>query len=663
MSVENIKLNFPSNAFKTKGNISLNDFIKSIPLKTNRNRKTTILESRTKEIKEFLKKNKVTKQPYIIIKDLNDSFEKLLDNNSQIDSFFKKLIFYKDITNKNIVLINLFLIVSDKYSNYSFRNYNENLVYQNPIEIDRNKFLNKNNNNFKINTSNNDSKKLRIIQDILTEGTYINLSLPSLGVPSSYIDFIGDELIKLNDSSINKDTDLSKKLPLRKLNVGENISELLFSDSNYNINNNLNKDKKLIQNLINGISVTVGDIFYVKKSNNKKKDKVKPEFVIPYTKEFKQMTKSEVDKIQDLTQLVKHNNELLVSVMNGVFKFTSTDESEKVKQLDKKYYKEILASYLFYIINIVSSILIEYINKIDIILANIIDSKEKRFGLLNIEGAFKYTSLLKISTLKFKRILLNNFYQLFIPNKIGEEYYGMKLTETGTLIPEGLFINSNEYIYDNYPFTLSASNEIEVNIPTMKDFILLIKDKKDIYENGSLEFGGFAFDNNHMKESIKILSNYYRSFEKNDQFTLLVIDFIINYFKKNNFPYEIYENLLGGKKISIDSSLNVEKEKKKLESLLLDKFESNLEKSTNSYIKLINIKGKVKNSRNIDINKMINNQSLYEIYFKLYFSLSKMIQVMTEKSFLDSTFKNSLLKKYADIKRKYEMIISERNQK
>ena len=663
MSVENIKLDFPSNAFKTKGNISLNDFIKSIPLKTNTNKKTTILENDKKEIKDFLKKNKVTN--YKIIEKLNNSFKELLKNNSNIDNFFKELIFYKDITNKNIVFINLFLIVGDRFNNYSFENYNENLVYQNPIELNPDIFLNKNNESFKINTvsSNYNSKKLEIIQDILTKGTYINLSLPSIGVPSDYIHFINDELMKLNDHSIDKETDLSKKLPLKKLKIGEKIAELLFSNSNYNFNKNLNKDKKLVQNLIEGISVTVEDIFYIQKLNNKKKDKIKSEFIISYTKEFKQISKSDVDKIQNVNQLATHNNSLLISVLNGVFKFASTDESEKIKQLDKKYYKEILASYLFYIINVVSSILSEYINKIDIILSNIIDSKEKRFGLLNIESAFNYTSLLKVSTLKFKRILLNNFYQLFIPNKIAEEYYGMKLTDTGTFVPEGLFINSNESIYENYPFTSSSTDNVEVNIPTMRDFILSIKEKKDIYENGLLEFGGFAFDNNDMKECIKNLSNYYRSFEKNDQFTLLVINFIINYFKKNNFPYEIYEHLLDGRKISINKSLNAEKEKKNLERILLGKYESNLEKSTNNYMKLINIKRKVKNSRNVNINKMINNQILYELYFKIYFLMSKMIQIMTEKSTLESTLKNSLLKKYNDIKRKYEMIISERNQK
>jgi hypothetical protein len=661
MTIENIKLNFPSNVFKTKGNISLNNFVKGIPLKTNRNKKTTILEGNIKEIKDFLK-NRVTN--YKIIEELNNSFEKLLTNNNQIESFFKQLIYYKDITNKNIVFIDSFLLASDKFSKYSFENYNENLVYKNPVSINHKIFFNKDNNNLKINNiSNYDSQKLKIIQSILTEGTYINLSLPSVGIPSDYIHFI-EELIKLDGSNLNKDIDLSKKkLPIRKLNMGEKISELLFSNSNYNLNNNLNKDKKLIQNLINGISVRVEDIFYVKKLNNKKKDKIKPEFIIPYTKEFKQMTKLDVDKIQNLTQLVTHNNSLLISVLNGIFKFASTNESEKIKQLDKKYYKEILASYLFYIINVVSSILTEYINKIDIILSNIINSKEKRFGLLDIKSAFKYTSLLKTSALKFKRILLNNFYHLFMPAEIEEKYYGMKLTDTGTFIPEDLFINSNEYIYENYPFTLSTSDKLEINVPTMKDFILLINEKNDIYENMSLEFGGFAFDNNDMKESIKILSNYYKSFENNDNFTLLVINSIINYFQKNNFPYEIYENLLDGKKIDIDKSLNSDKEKKILEGMLLSKFETNLEKSTNNYIKLANIKRKVKESRNININKMINNQILYELCFKIYFLLSKMIQIITEKSSLDSKFKNSLLKKYSDIKIKYETIISERNQK
>ena len=571
-----------------------------------------------------------------------------------------------------------------------------NLSFNNPIPSKDSKlFLIKEkivtniyNNDIKLNHSfiNNEKNNVKIILDILTQGEFINLSYPSLGIISNYIsnndnnyiDFIN---IIVNNKDIN--LDITSKIPLTSLNIDNKISELLlnikYEEINYNPENfnnlteNKNSIKNLIKNLIKSISIDLQNIYFLKEKNlNKSKTKkINPEFIIPYIldnkkNEIKNIERNDINKIKNFEDLINHNNTLFLYVVNNTFKLENKEDG--IKNLNKKYYKDILACYIFYIINIVTKILKMYIDEIDILLKNISYSKGKGFGLLNIKSAFQYTTLLNKSFLNFKKILLNNFYQLFIPSNIISGNYGMKMNQYNCYLPESIFLNSNESIYEKYPFNNKLiyvnniqTQDVSIHKDLLKEFIASIKTRYDIYKkNVILEFGGSCFEEILIKKSIKILSDYYNILQKNNNFNIFIIDKIIDYFKNKNIPYELIENIKNLESTFSSSSLN-NFERNNIEKKLLNKYEYNIEKSTNNYIKLISIRKKIEIAKNINVKNLYNLQDILFLSFRTYFVIVKCIEQITENSVSNTILKNKLLKKYNEIKKKYENMIYKYN--
>jgi len=511
--------------------------------------------------------------------------------------------------------------------------------------------------------------------DILTQGNIINLSLPSVGLIKpvlsngihsiqNFTDFI-KAIVHTKDFK-----DISYSIPLRSLNIGDTIADILSDTENIsnimNVNNilnnldNINNNKtKLIKKMIDTIEINMEDIFNDKSIN--KKSPIKSEFIIPYRKDLKEpekiilMTKSEIaticnkGKIEDMH---KHNKDLSTYVIL----LTLNDESI----MNRPNYKNVLACFLFYIIRIVYDICKKYINSIDNILKYIIDSKDKRFKLLNIKGAFEYTTALDKSLLKFKSVLLNNFYQLFLPSKI-TEFYGMHQDVNRCFIPEykSVFTRDNEYIRHNYPFW--EIDTINPLIPVIaitdndkiSNFILNISEKHDINNpDNILELGGRIFSNDTMKYVYKILTEYYTFLQKNNKFILFIIDKIIQYFNKKNIPIELLEDLVNDMYMVL-APYN----KDKISNKLLLNFELYLEKSTNYYKKVIDIRNKIKSSKRININNLHNLEEVSLLNFNIYLTRALCYVPVTAHYITDIKLKNTLLTEYLKIKKKYENII------
>jgi hypothetical protein len=332
---------------------------------------------------------------------------------------------------------------------------------------------------------------------------------------------------------------------------------------------------------------------------------------------------------------------------------------EGIKKLNEKKYKNVLACFLFFLIRILYDIIKEYINSIDILLTQLLNVKDKRFDSLNIKGAFEYTTLLNTSLYKFKLILLNNFYNLFIPSKIIKNNYGMEKDANNCYVLESnsIFMNSDENIYRHFPIRIISSNKF--TIENLQQFILNIKEKSDIYNNEDiLEFGGYSFNKEIMKISIKKINDYYTLLQKNNNFTLFIIDKIIDNFKNENIPYELISDLeLYEGNMRYTSRLTIE-DKEKLKKILLYKFNKDIEISTSYYIKLLDIRNKIKEEKNINTNILYNLELIYTLGFKLYRMKSICIKIITEKLVDNIDFKNILLTEYDKIKKSYEKNIS-----
>jgi hypothetical protein len=687
------------NYFKTIQNISakklesIKNIFSDIIALSEKTEPKSILKSEYKlEIEEYIKKNNILKkdldyfEKIKILEKLSDYFNQKIILQKNIEDFTKILIYNKSETNKIKYLIDNYLKIEKKLNYNIINNSKKNIVYDNPIN-----FNNKNfgilNESFFIDSINkkiySNYNEINISTDILLKGNIINISLPSIGLVDTYLSKNNTVLPKtiinfieqiLNEKNIKEN--ISNEIPFLSLNIGNTLSSILLNVKNNNVDNNIyNKEKlnntkmeSLIENMINNIQINLNNVF-LKKSNNKKQEKIKPEYIIPYKydivkKQIVSISKSEIEKINDIDKLIKNNRTIVLIVIINVFK---NKDKDNIKRLNDKNYKNVLACFLFYIIRVFYDILKEYINNIDQLLTQILDVKEKRFGTLNIKDAFEYTSLLNNSLYKFKLILLNNFYQLFIPSKIIKNNYGMEKDSNNCYIPESnsIFLNSDEYIYDNYPFNdcknidIDYDNNIFVINDNLNNYILNIKERNDIYNNNDiLEFGGYSFNKEIMKISTKKINEYFNLLQKNNNFTLFIIDKLINIFiVKENIPYELINDLEVEESNMTNPRLSDE-EKDRLMKFLVYKFEYNIEKSTNYYLKLLDIRKKIKESKKMDISVLYNIEEMYKLCFKIFYIKGSCMIPITQNVLSDIKLKNMILMEYSRIKKSYEKKIS-----
>jgi hypothetical protein len=698
---------FPFNYFLTKKNISLQK-IQNIPNLSDIikiNTKESILKKYKNNIEEYIKKNnlKISDiEKFKYLENISNNFNTLLITKN-VEEFVHQIISRKNIiTNINKNIEEFYKLSSNKNRN---KNYSEKFKYNNPIKYE---FF-----NFDIETyfkkyeanllkNNNDLNNIKKMIDILSYGDSINLSLPSIGLLK--INISKQDKININNftsfiksiSSIDntdKYYNIIQLLPIRELDIENKISDYLL-DINYsklNINfdkNNFifidhNKSKNLIINNIKNIELKINDIFIENnkknkknKRNNRKDEKINGMYLIPYildstNNSIRVLKKPEIDsKLKNYESFIDHNNSIIKYVINKVFK-----EDNGIENLDNANYKNVLASFLFVNIQIIYEIYKKYFLKIDNIIIELSESSEKRFGILNIEKAFNYVMLLKKSLFHFKNILLNNFYNLFLPAKISKNSYGMKKIEGDCFVPESNFLNDTKNIYENYPFNKFYSNESindnnknrNKNINEISSenrivkFITIIENKYDIYnKNDILEFGGNAFDKNIIDSSFKFLINYYKIIETNNKFILFIIDKIINYFNEDkNIPYELLNIEKLENSINLfynDSSQNF------IEQDLLKNLEYSYEKFTSYYIQYLNLKNKISHIGKTNVN-IFNYKLMSELCLKIYLNRAQVIYSIPDKNIIDTKRKNELIAKFNQKILYYKKIIDQEKKK
>lgn len=628
--------------FIIKKNISQNSLEKNSDIfKETKGDEMSILNKYKIKIINYIVNNKISIK---IVKDsalleyLDNKLNLLSNNSNDIESFFKKFITFK----YDIIKINQNI--------YSF--FNERISFKNPITIENKRKF------FKIsylpyNEHSSDKKKIDTTLEILTSGNFINLSIPSIGTIDNFNNFIKDFInIKKMDMSI------LEILPFNDLEIYKKISEKLLDIPNNNLYSfNKNSIENLIENMIKNIDIKFEDSYYINK-------KINPAYLIPYNIDIgkdmiKNFEKNELNKYKKPENIIQHNNELILYVLN---KLDEVSIDERIKKLETQNYKNILYCYLFYVINIFTNILTKYVDNIDLLLLNILESKEERFKILNIKQAFDYTSLLQKSILKLKYILLNNFYDLFLPAKILARNYGMKIDDNNKCyIPESLFLNSNDKILEDYPFkkdspytTVFNDQMIKTDDIKFKNFITNIRDKNnDIYKpDFLLEFGGEAYDDEIMEKSINILEKYYKKILLNNNFTLFIIGEIHDYFK-TNIPYNFIEDIkpykdnMKNPKLSSNNRGSIEKK-------LTIIYDFNFQKFIIFFIKYVNILKKIKNSTLEYRNNFYSTRDNYYLCAKAFFLKSRAIKLISEKYIQDIKLKVSILTKYNEIDKKYK---------
>ena len=663
-------MSYPYNLFKAKKMISLKTLDDIFRIKNSKDSESCLLEPRLKlDIDEYIKKNKLDikeLEKFEILKKISTYYEQFINYDLDIESFFNKFISYYSIIKNNKNHIEAFIKIYGKIKKNKniIKKYNNKYLFRNPLNSDEINFGFLNKDFFEKSTDKykyGDSDQIKIALDILLYGNIINISLPS---PGAIIFKISDEKDKYSFYTfINKiiNNELLVKnivpyIPLYSLDVADTIAELLL---NVKINNNVFLDinhhdnmKRLIKSIINNIEINLIDDILTIDKKNKHKKKYNTKYIIPYIKDKKNpdkivsIKKEDIDKFKTGKEIFDHNLEMIKLVIEDI-KITKDN-------FNKDNYKNILASFLFITIELTYNISFKYIQLINLSISNLLDKrKEGRFSRLNIEDAFEYTSLLMKSLLKFKLILLNNFYDLFLPVNIGEKNYGMKLDDNGCYIPESVFLQDSLYIYDNYPFMHYDGSSFTTN-SSLEKFLININKKNDIYDTHYiLETGGSAFNNNIMSKSIEILHNYYILLQKNNNFDLFIINKIRTIFKEK-IPYELIPSDIYDVKLNLNRN-----EKNKIDITISNIFEYNYEKSIKYYDKLKKIEYKIKNYKGTNTDNIYMLKDKFQLITKVYYFIAKSIEIIVELYYNDIKYKNNLLKKINEIQHKYLVLITE----
>ena len=671
-----MSLTFPFQYFVTSKNLSKTN-LEDISYIFNKNGflKKSILELYRSEINEYIKENKIRLSNInnLILKKLSENYDTYLIHNLNPKLFFDFFIVYRNILKNNVNSINKLKNIFETLSKQNLENYNEKLSFLNPLNMDYINLLN-NGNNFKLDSKftnlyfkNNVHSVLYLnnIIDILTQGNIINLSLPSVGIIYKNLALYNGYLNKYDNLKINNFTDFIQVLikikdkdsafidniPFKSIDIGSTIVDILFNIRGNNYSPSL---KQTFKNMIDNISFDLNEIFIDNRVNNKGKNVkiLKMEFIIPYKINLKknkdditELEQTDINKYKKLKDLIDKNNDIFTYVLKKIYH----NKGEGIKIMNTKNYKNVLACYLFYIINLTSEICNLYVDKIDNILKEIIESKSEKFKFLNIKGAFDYTSLLKKSLWKFRLILWNNFYQMFLPTSFMEGNYGMKMNEFGCYIPEGSFFGDNADIIEKYPFTYSSNSDLKVigNDINIKNFILNVKSTTDIYNKSEkLEFGGRVYDIDLMKKGILILFGYYKELELQNKFNLYIINLLYDNWKdKSIVPIEIISDVLKLNKLN----------KAYFENNILLKYEESVEKSVSYILNVLTIRSKLKNSKNnIDL---INSEDINYLSYVIYNMRCLAIISFVKNSFINVNLKNNLLEKINGIKNKYQSIL------
>jgi hypothetical protein len=525
--------------------------------------------------------------------------------------------------------------------------FTKNLRYENPNIYDKNLHS-----NIKLNEllSSHDNEERNAIDNVIL-GNTINFSLPSIGpIFSIYthekcdISSLIYKLITTDRPNYLTEHNYLNFIPLFKQKVYDTLSNMLTEKNDKNnlwnlkVGNTNNKTLKYIKQHLKNTNISLVDVFY--DSNNILKKK----YQVPYKIDPQNpnniiynisSTLSSLAEPSDQTEkkywaihgLISSNNSLIDHLLPLI---------SIVDNLNKPNVKNALCSYVFFIINLFYDFYKAYIDKLNNIIINIPSSHIRKD--LNFSIVFNYIERLNISLLNFKKILLNNFYELFLPSYTSNNNYGMILNKDGFYIPEGTLLANNEDIQKNFPFiaNIISSNESK-NIQPLISFMFLNEENKDIYDdNLSLDLGGFSYNKITTRKTMSILNKFYDKYKVKNLFNIYLLELLENFFKEKSCSDLIIllKDFLDNTKVA-----NFSKHKSYFEEY----YQKNLFSASIYMAEIIKLDKKIKKN-NTDTNKTRDTYLLTSSILFFNSEICKYIIKYDEN--IDSSLKRELLEKF-----------------
>ena len=572
-------------------------------------------------IKKFIADNKldstVVDNNNQQFEDLSNLFIKIKDSNKEY--FTDIYIFCKSIYDTKFLFIkegkNYLKFASLlRQLNINKNLFSKNLRYENPVVHD-NDLTQIQSLNYKLDEYDNDEKTA--IDNIIL-GHNINFSLPSIGPIFSIYSPLKCDIPTLIYTLITTDgpsypLNYLEHVPLFKQNITETLSNILLQNNKennlWNIkigNSNNNKTLKYIKTYFKSVNISTADIFFDATG-------IKKKYFIPY----KQQTVGgdiivETSTITSPTQpipTVFDKIKVLIDDNNIIINYVKDQIAIHGSGfLNRPYIKNILCCYIFFVINLFYDFYKKYIDKLNDVIINI--SLSKYGKELNISSGFKYIERLNISLLNFKKILLNSFYELFLPSITINNNYGMILNKDGCYVPAGSFISSNDDIIENYPFkqNIFYRNKDE-NKKSLVKFILLNKSRTDLYDdNLILELGGFSYNNIVTRSCISILNDFFDVYKKKNSLNIYLIELLESFLKEHSC--DVLNNNL---KTNIIDEVNISKKDKNFEEY----YKKNLFSAATYFIEVLKIDKKIKSKKNSISDEEYKKRSIYLLTSKI----------------------------------------------
>lgn len=496
----------------------------------------------------------------------------------------------------------------------------------------------------------NDVDQNNLNLDILSQGKFINLSYPTLGVINQNISHghpyfststnkYSSILELFNEIQYNVYLDFEKyfTLPIQKLNFGNTVINILSNGSLNSISS--------INEYINTVDISMLDqMTVIQTTKNKKKRYLIEKYIIPY--EFKNdvIVKISTNKVikywKNYQKYIEDEKMLLDNVYNNLITKRRNLSKNVLNDLYKIMY---LISHRN--INLFYDIYWNFINKqVNKYVMDLRLSNDKRYKSLDYKGFSSYLEKMNMSLLNMKKILLNNLYQVYKPSLLGKNYGVIYLKEYGNIafIDDNTIFTGKDIFHDEFNHNLYFDKNYKGTLKNLKHIVEFLP--TDIYSDEKL-FIGVSYDNNeHVSSTLGILNLNSSKIKTHKKLNLKIVNYIIKIFN-NCIPIELLNDITS-KKTYLNSNRLIESDKNKLKNYILNEFKKYISKSSSYLIK-------IKKSGNNDLRKL-------KLKSKISYNIAYFIYRTVLVSLNDVSLKNEIITEINQIKIKYLQIIKEK---
>lgn len=533
--------------FQTKG------FINETFIKRKNNYKSEgLLSKYENEIRSHLKKQKSSVLTYIEddnnIDLLDIEFHKYIEKESdKFDDFLKYIVktkfniiqqrkqcndFMKHISEIKSILKFPQLIKEDTLQKYNISNIFANDDFSLNINSNQIRVMNK---MIKAEFFENKKKQDALGYTLANTSYYHNINLYAPSIGNIYLsNMLSSSITHMMIQLANSENDILSTIPLHNQNIKDDLTSLIVK----NDSTNSDYKKKVLSSVLNSIEITYDQIM-------KDKNKVKKVFIIPYRKEESSdegeiKHKFNYDKSSYITSskdVLKANQELLSKTWDLI--------KDNPNHLNLPFVKDILALYVYFVINLFYETYYLYLSKISNILYEF--NEDNRFAEDNVDIGITYIDKCIESLKVFKKILLNNFYDFFLPSRVTKAY-GIKIDDNGFVVCGSKLAVENDFIFKKYPFQHFENSGTKIAIDKdsllkVNNFIVGKKRSGDVYNpKDSLYIGFYSPNEGKMKDLVGFYKYYIHVLLTQFSFDV----YICNLLSKRlltGMPIELFENV------------------------------------------------------------------------------------------------------------------------